>query len=242
MQICPFLSLGALFAIYPFRQGFRNKGNILSKKDTFNKELKKLIKAPECTCDPNQCRCSSIEKRRRNFVEYLEREGIPFKLITMHSWRKGSASTAASGSTMAPPIIAICLRANWKLPGSLNRYLFLEQAGDQFVGRVCAGLPIMSPRFCVLPPRWRPNLSAEDQLFVDQMYRATYPNDNLWGHQMIPICRHLFANLCYHQEFLSALPDEHMWHMTYLGRNPEDFRRLKSLVELKFDGDDPTCM
>ena len=236
--------MGTLFVIFPFQPGFRENGNILSRKDTFNKELKKLISTIKCKCgrDPCECTFSAIEQRRNNFVRYLEREGIPYKLITMHSWRKGSASFAASGSTAAPSIITICLRANWKLPGSLNRYLFLEHAGDQFVGRVCAGLPIMSDKFGVLPPRWRTDLSQEDKEFIDRMYKLTYPHDDLWGPQMIPICRNLFINLCYHQEFLSNLSGTHMWHMTHLGRNPDDFRRLKSLTELKYDGDDSTCM
>ena len=226
------------------QEGFRKNGKVLSKKDTFYKELKKLLRPQKCKCDKDPCECkfSSVDQRRREFVACLEREGIPYKAITAHSWRKGSASNVASGSTCAPSIIAICLRAGWKLPGSLNRYLFLEQAGDQFVGRVVCGLPIMKREFCVLPPRFRTNLSQEDKEFVDKMYHLTYPNDNLWGAHMIPVCRHLFANLCFQKDFLSELPETHQWHMTYLARHPAQFTRLKDLVELKYDGDDMDCV
>ena len=212
MQICPFLALGTLFAIYPFKKGFRVQGNILSKKETFNRELKKLLHPRECKCEEDPCTCnfSAVDKRRKDFVLFLEKEGIPFKSITMHSWRKGSASYTASGSTQAPPIIAICLRANWKLPGALNRYLFLEQAGDQFVGRVCAGLPMMDPKFCTLPPRFKKNLSEEDEALIEKSYRSIFKNDSLWGPNMVAICRNLFSTLCYHKDFLSSLPDTHM--------------------------------
>ena len=71
-------------------------------------------------------------------MSMLERKGIPFENINSHSNRKGSATNAASGSTQAPPIVAICLRAGWALAGVLDRYLSLENAGDQFVGRVTA--------------------------------------------------------------------------------------------------------
>ena len=225
------------------QEGFRINGNILSKDTSFNKELTKLLNPPKYKCDKDPCECkfSSVDQRRKNFIAYLEREGIPYKAITAHSWRKGSASNAASGSTHAPSIIAICLRAGWKLPGSLNRYLCLEQAGDQFVGRVVAGLPIMDKAFCVLPPRFKKNLSAEDKAFIDNMYELTYPNDNLWGSHMIPICRHLFANLCFHKDFLMALPQTHQWHMTYLARHPTEFARVNALVEIKYDGDGPDC-
>ena len=39
-----------------------------------------------------------------------------------HSIRKGSASFAASGSTVAPSIISICMRAGWTIAGAKERY------------------------------------------------------------------------------------------------------------------------
>ena len=127
--------MGALFAIFPFQPGFRDKGNTLSCKDTFNKELKKLISPIKCKCgrDPCECTFSATEQRRNNFVRYLEREGIPYKLITMHSWRKGSASFAASGSTAAPSIITICLRAAEFLRGLRQRGVSRHQAQEPSV-------------------------------------------------------------------------------------------------------------
>ena len=49
--------------------------------------------------------------------------------------RKGAATHVASGITSSPPIASICIRANWKMPGVMNRYIKYESAGDQYVGR-----------------------------------------------------------------------------------------------------------
>ena len=97
---------------------------------------------------------SPDDQRRMALRKKLDALGIPYDEISTHSYRKGSASHAASGSTNGPPIVAICLRAGWKLGGVLNTYLCLENAGDCFVGRVAAGLPLLSAKFCVLPPKF----------------------------------------------------------------------------------------
>ena len=123
----------------------------LVTKDSFKKELDKLLKPLnseqlcKCEVEGRECYCFSAEDLRRiEFRRKLDRLGIPYDEITSHSYLKGSVSFAASGSTQGPPIVSICLRAGWKLGGVWNTYLVLENAGDQFVGRVAAGLPLLS--------------------------------------------------------------------------------------------------
>lgn len=60
------------------------------------------------------------DKRRITFRKWLDDHGIPYNEISTHIYRKGSVSHTASGSTAAPPIVVICLRAGWKLGGVLN--------------------------------------------------------------------------------------------------------------------------
>ena len=122
-------------ATIPFT-GNRRGGKILPK-DTFQKELMELLRPPKCTCGHNandECTCMNARnKRRRNFVSKLERKGIPFENINSHSNRKGSATNAASGSTHAPPIVAICLRAgcwtvtsDWKMRETSSSVVWLQ--------------------------------------------------------------------------------------------------------------------
>ena len=102
---------------------------------------------------------SALEKRRAVFVQSLIDEGYSYQQIGTHSWRKGAASYAASGTTAAPSIVSICIRAGWKISSVLKRYLSMENAGDWFLGRVVAGLPIYDKKFSVLPPRFKSNMT-----------------------------------------------------------------------------------
>jgi len=69
-----------------------------------------------------------------------------------HSARKGACSHASAGTTVSPPIVSICLRAIWSMGQVKERYLHYEKAGDQYLGRVVAGLNCSDHSFAVLPP------------------------------------------------------------------------------------------
>ena len=235
VQICPMLALAMLLTTIPMT-GMRDNGRILPR-ETFRKALTNLLHVKRDTSSTP----SGVEQRRINFLNFLDQEGIPYECITTHSYRKGAASKAASGSTASPSIIAIIIRAGWKLPGVLNRYLILEKAGDQFVGRVTAGLPLMTNEFGVLPPRFRKNLTVQEIEYVNKWYRTTFPNDAKWGSHMKAVCRNIFPSLIYHKDFLNSLPPSHPWHATPLGMSHPDMEKLHSLVELKFDGDGRDC-
>ena len=185
---------------------------------------------------------SAVQERRIAFRKLLDDNGIPFDEIGTHSYRKGSATYTASGSTSAPPIVAICLRAGWKLGGVLNTYLSLESAGDRFVGRVCALLPQVSKNFCVLPPRFPLNMSQADSALVDKVMFGMFGQYWLYGRGFACVLRHCLASLCYHREWLANQPQCHPWHATYLGIRPEIATKLQNLVgPLRFDGDDHLC-
>ncbi|KAJ8575566.1 hypothetical protein ON010_g3645 [Phytophthora cinnamomi] len=76
------------------------------------------------------------------------------KFYGTHSIRKGVATYASSGSTGGPSIVSVCLRCGWSLGGVQDRYFRYEAAGDQYMGRVVAGLPQNSSQFAVLPPHF----------------------------------------------------------------------------------------
>ena len=189
------------------------------------------------------------DQRRIAFRAMLDALGIPYDEIGTHSYRKGSASAAASGSTAAPPIIAICLRAGWKLGGVLNTYLSLESAGDRFVGRICALLPQMSAKFGVLPPAFPERLwtvqsllNEDDErarMLIEQAMVAMFGRYRYFGGSFACVLRHCLATMCYQKEFLTELPSSHPWHSTWLGKHPAEHEKLRNLVgPLRYDGDE----
>ena len=115
----------------------------------------------------------------------------------------------------------------------------MEHAGDHFVGRVASGLPLLKKEFCVLPPYFRADLTSDQAALVDEVYENVFPYDTRWGDHMRPICKHLFAVLCFQKPYLDQLPSTHIWHTSYLAQNPMEFNILHSLVEMHADGDHP---
>ena len=263
MQACAFTNLGIMMAIHPIT-GTRKNGHLLPTT-TFKKEIDKLLKPHKlekelennpdiiATFDP-------ADKRRYAFRKKLDAMGIAYDEISTHSYRKGSASNAASGSTQGPPIIAICLRAGWKLGGVLNTYLCLENAGDQFVGRVAAGLPLLSNEFGVLPPSFPRSLYEKDlgppsendseevkairrtRALIDTALVGMFGRPYYYGQSFAVVLRYCLASLCFHKKWLSALPKEHQWHTTWLAMNPHEWEYLHCTVgDLKYDGDNKEC-
>ena len=47
---------------------------------------------------------------------------------------------------------SICLRAGWSMGPVKEKYIHYEKAGDQYVGRVAAGLNVNSTEFAVFCP------------------------------------------------------------------------------------------
>ena len=260
MQVCAFTTLGMMIAAQPIT-GTRDNGHLLPTT-TFKKEIDKLFKPHklEKELDQNPLiieKFDPADQRRLEFRKKLDSMGIAYDEMSTHSYRKGSASNAASGSTQGPPIVAICLRAGWKLGGVLNTYLCLENAGDQFVGRVAAGLPLLTNMFAVMPPRFPPSLYEENlgppaetesdevkdlrktRQLIETAMTGMFGQPYLYGQSFAVVLRYCLASLCYHKQWLSALPPQHPWHTSWLAMNPNEWEYLRVVVgDIIHDGDD----
>ena len=148
------------------------------------------------------------------------------KNIGTHSIRKGAATFASSGSTGGPSIVSICLRCGWALGNVLERYFKYEDAGDQFVGRVIAGLPVNTSKFSVLPPHFVDLESSCVKRGIQAMFPAlsTVP-------QLSSILYLLLASLVYHFDFLhSTLPADHAFRFTPLFTDKDLLSSLRNVL------------
>ena len=97
-----------------------------SQYERFNNILRDIVHSPE---------------HRNTFVDL----GIDPQYFGTHSIRKGALTHVACGITSSPSIASICIRANWKMPGVMNRYIWYEAAAginmlvDVFLGAVIWG-------------------------------------------------------------------------------------------------------
>jgi hypothetical protein len=117
--------------------------------------------------------------------------------IGTHSIRKGASTFACSGCTGGPDIGSVALRCGWKLQGVLDRYIRFEAAGDQFVGRCVAGLPLDKKEFAILPPHFPDNVLLEVELA--EMFPAYASDRNLY-----PVLRMGIASIVYHIDWIRS--------------------------------------
>ncbi|POM62610.1 LOW QUALITY PROTEIN: hypothetical protein PHPALM_28209 [Phytophthora palmivora] len=149
-----------------------------------------------------------------------------------HSIRKGVATFACSGTTGGPSIASVCLRVGWSLGGVLggvqDRYTRYESAGDQYLGRVVAGMPLNQAEFALLPPHFANNQDQVVQTSIDEMFPVMKSGSSL--QDILKLC---MASLVYHHDYLRrTLPTTHPLLSTYLFRHQEIVVQLrKALVQ-----------
>ena len=137
-------------------------------------------------------------------VDNFRRVGVENESFGSHSLRKGSATFAGSGSTMAPSMASICNRAGWKMGGTRDKYIKFENAGDQYLGRILTGLDALSPSFAVTPPFFDAK-SDEEKKKVDEFIKSRIPNAEKISNNLFGVVRYCFASLCYHYSFLTNI-------------------------------------
>jgi hypothetical protein len=104
-----------------------------------------------------------------------------------------------------------------------------EAAGDQYVGRVVSGLPLLSPEFAILPPHF----SRRDDV-VQHAIQVCFPDitpqkPNM--QKMVRVAEMCLASVVYHSEFLiQTLPSTHVLFESTLFREQEMLSELQQRV------------
>ena len=137
----------------------------------------------------------------------LNRLGFTAKDLGSHSNRKGVATMVASGCTVCPPIIAICIRAGWAMGGVKDKYLTRADAGDQYVGRCASLLSQVTKEFAVSPPYFDfTGLCDEEKIArkkeIRDFLRERLPFFSGSPARSLHVAEMAFATLCYHSEHL----------------------------------------
>ncbi len=207
-HICPILALGVYLMVNSF--GPDNVSLFPGQKqyDRFAKLLK-----------------VAVDALLKSYSVELE----SFRLYGTHSFRKGGATFTCSGSTAAPHISAVSIRIGWKQPGVQDTYLVYANAGDQYVGRIVAGLPLNSPEFTILPPFFA-QVTDEVMGALDLCFPSFRGEDRI-ADQVLFFC---LASVVYHRTWLREnLPDQHPIFRTPLFVNEALLEGLGTQVECR---------
>jgi hypothetical protein len=154
--------------------------------------------------------------------------GLTLEDIGTHSVRKGASSYLLGGMAGGgPSVIAVLLRGEWTLGSVSDRYWKHQDAGDQYVGRVVAGLPIQEPQFGQLPPHFADAahpavLSALQDGFCNIL--SSQPH-------MSAVLTHALAQVVHHASVLRRiLPAAHPLFSTRIFTAPGRLQELTSLL------------
>ena len=71
-----------------------------------------------------------------------------------HGTRKGAAVCASSGTTISASLAAIANSGEWTIYMMFEVYLGFAEPGDQYLGRLLAGLLPNSADFALIPPHF----------------------------------------------------------------------------------------
>lgn len=178
----------------------------------------------------------AFQKILESMSEKIKQHGFDPSDFGSHSNRKGSATYVTSGTPDGPGQVAVNLRGGWTMTKVENSYFRFERAGDQFVGRTVAGLPIHSASFATLPPMFLEK-TPEDTLFIENAMRTCFPFLTNAESALFPVVKFALASVVYHSDWLLRnVPKNHVLIQSALFAGP-DLTRLRQLVVCKLAGE-----
>ena len=161
-----------------------------------------------------------------------------------HSFRKGSATKASSGTTCPPPVFSIASRGEWSLGKILDVYWHFAAPGDTFLGRILAGFEPNKSEFATPPPHWKVEEPMSNEYIKEGMEVMFGPILDTWKDNdqvnPTPFLTACLASVVHHSDWLQQ------WTVDYPGHpfsqiplllRPDLLQNLKALVTLELGGD-----
>jgi hypothetical protein len=139
--------------------------------------------------------------------------------------RKGSATLAASGTTCPPPIPSIARRGEWSMGAVLDVYWHFSEPGDQYLGRILAGLDPKKASFASLPPHWilaNPLSNGRVALAMEMLYGQIMTQYKDTPKDPTALLLRCLACIVYHSEAILA---------TMVSNSGHDFSKISILHE-----------
>jgi hypothetical protein len=146
-----------------------------------------------------------------------------------HGTRKGAGTYSTSGTTFPPPLSSVAHRGDWSQGQVFDIYLQFADPGDQYLGRILAGLDPNSAEFASLPPHFTipsTNRDVEEALeicFGDLTEKYRFKGQLLF----------CLASMVHHVEWIhetaAAFPG-HPFNLLPILRRPDLIKKLKAAV------------
>ena len=193
-NVCFFTSLGCYLAMNDETYTTSSKDTIFLSSDT-----------KETSASQKYCRKLAIFLKK---MILTVREFIRPDHANAHGIRKGSATKATSGTTCPPPPASVAHRGEWSLGKVFDIYWLYAESGDQYLGRILAGLDPNSLVFAILPPHF---IEGMENNFIRMGMNKTFKNilelerNGELGTNMTGILLRCLASIVHHREFLKNI-------------------------------------
>jgi hypothetical protein len=125
--------------------------------------------------------------------------------IRNHTMRKGCAVFCTTATTDPPPSQSVCIRAEWRQGVVFDVYFQFAAPGDQYLGRLLAGLDCTTTEFCILPPHFIVGYENEDVKETVQLCYGTIHEQYKIKQQISALLLLVLASVVYHENYLRKL-------------------------------------
>ena len=153
-----------------------------------------------------------------------------------HGWRKGGATHATTGTTCPPPIPSVARRGEWSMGKVLDVYWHCAEPGDNYLGRIMAGLNSLRPTFNILCPHFNMENPLDNEYIREALYSMYGPIIDKWGNTpQDPTCLllRLLASVVYHIDWIKSISQtstDHPFNSIPLIFRGDLVEKLKELV------------
>lgn len=158
--------------------------------------------------------------------------------VNGHGIRKGASVHVTSATTCPPPPSSVARRGEWSLGKIFDIYWLFAEAGDQYCGRILAGLDPMSVEFDVLPPHFTCGIEDEDvknalKINFRSIFKIAEEDDRS---SLMAILLRCLASIIHHSDSLIAIistnPSHPFMNIPVLSR-PILLQTLKTKITTK---------
>mmetsp|Transcript_9847 Transcript_9847/g.30349 ORF Transcript_9847/g.30349 Transcript_9847/m.30349 type:complete len:768 (-) Transcript_9847:65-2368(-) len=188
VALCPVTALGVYLLLGQFSADQRiYPGGSQSKR--FSSSLQRVLASPEGQV-------------------LLREHGLASKDVGIHSLRKGGASLVLNGiAGGGASVTAVLIRGEWALGNVQKRYWKCQDAGDQLIGRLLAGLSTLGVSFALLPPHFVCT-SVEQRRKVALAVESAFPTILRHHPRAQGVLQMCFASVIHHRQTLcETLPE-----------------------------------
>ena len=142
-----------------------------------------------------------LMKVLKDHVVEVKNLGFNVSDLGTHSIRKGASSYLVS-LPGGPPAAATSLRGGWSMGDVKDRYWKYMEAGDEYVGRCLALMPVLSTGLASSPPYFSSSIDTEpDNSWIENVRLLQFPVVGLIdGFRLLS--RMCLASLLYHHKWL----------------------------------------